>query len=51
LTYDKRRLRAALKAAGRLGELQAGFDQLDTAITAVLDDFCEVWLGKKFPNA
>jgi len=50
LVYDKRRLAAALKAAGRLDELRTSCDELQDAISQVLDDFCSRWLGKK-PNA
>jgi hypothetical protein len=50
LIYDKRRLKAALRAAGRLDELDVSFAELETAIGQVLDDFCDRWLGK-IPNA
>jgi hypothetical protein len=47
---DQRRTLAALRAAGRLTD-DASREQIEHALTQVLDDFAVRWLGKKFPCA
>jgi hypothetical protein len=51
LVHDKRRLVAALRAAGRLNDLDLAMAEIETAVGRVLDDFCDRWLGVKKPNA
>jgi hypothetical protein len=43
----KRRLVAALRAAGRLNDAEASRQDIERELAAVLDDFTARWVGKK----
>jgi hypothetical protein len=51
LIYNTTRLKAALRAATRLGE-DAGHAETEIAIVTIVDDFVTRWIGpKKNPHA
>ncbi len=49
--YEKKRLRAALRAATRIGD-DASHAEIKGAVVTIVEDFCTRWIGpKKIPHA